>query len=101
MKTEKVTLTVNGQEKEFTFNPLAWEDYPKLMGMMSKLNLKKGQEDKLLDNLDEPTMAKLMDLEYKMFKKSYPELKENEIKQIIIENVFTLLTPLVTVNIGK
>jgi hypothetical protein len=101
MKSESVKLQVNGEEKEYSFNSLSWADYPKLMGVVSKLNFKKGEENNFLEQLDEATVTKLMDLELKMFQKSYPNLKENDIKEIIIENVFALLEPLITVNIGK
>ena len=101
MKSKEVVLKVDGEEKTFKMNALSWDDFPKLMDLLSKLNVKGEKEEDILKSLDENNMTKLMDLEYKMFKKSYPEMTEQEVKDIILENVFVLLDPLVSVNFTK
>lgn len=95
MKTYK--LNVNGETKEFKFNPLGWSEFPKFMGLVSILGSKKQEE--MISSLDEQTTEKLMDLELKMFRKSYPNIPESEVKEIIIQNVFPLMEALMETNL--
>ena len=98
MKTQIVKLKVDDIEREFTLKPLNWEHFPKLFALM---NLFKNKEEDIFNSLDEITIKKIMDLEYEMFKTSYPEMKEDELKALILPNVFILMEPLFTINIPQ
>lgn len=95
MKEEKITL----DGKEYILKPLDWKHYPKLFTLMSKFE---GVDDKnFMSALDEKTMESLMDLELHTFKLSHPEIREDELKQIVMHNIFEILPVMVELNFNK
>lgn len=99
MKTESIKLNVDGIEREFTFKPVNWEHFPKIFTLATRFqNLK---ENEILSVMDEKTLSSLMEMELLMFKNSYPEMKEQDIKNIIMDNVFEIMGVLFTVNLVR
>jgi hypothetical protein len=99
MKTETLKLIINGTEREFVFKPLNWEHFPKLFTIASKFQ--NTDEKEMLSKLDEKLIKDVMELELTMFKISYPEMKEEDIKDIILQNMFELMTVLFEINLAK
>ena len=103
MRTEKITLKVDGINKEYIFKPLAWEDLPRLYSLLGKFSSLKEDTDHehIMKIMDEKTIKDLMDMEFKMFKLSYPEMSDTDIKSIISKNIFELIEVLMKVNLEK
>ena len=97
MKTEKAMLKVDGVEKEFVFKPLPWEDFPKLFGLMSKFE--GVTKETFGQAISEENVKTIMDLELKMFTRSYPEMSVEDIKEIILPNLFPLMEVMVNVSL--
>ena len=95
MREKKLTLG----NKEYTFKPLTWERYPDLFTLFSKFE---GVNEKdIAKSMDKDTIKTIMELELDMFKRSHPEIKEDDMKEIIQEHMFDLLPVLVEINFKK
>lgn len=95
MKEKKVELS----GKEYTLKPLDWESYPKLFTLVSKFE--GVSEENMSKVMDEATIKLLMDLELKTFKISHPEIKETELKQIVMTHMFELIEVIIDLNLNK
>jgi hypothetical protein len=111
---EGVKETIEGVE--YTFKPLPFRHYPKLFGVIkatnnvnTKLNQKK-KEGKLseeevgqmmFDILSEEDIEKIITLEKIMVMSSYPEEPEKKVETFVMKNMFSLLGPLISSNLGE
>jgi hypothetical protein len=89
---------VDNDEKVLKLKPLDWDNFPRLFSIVSKL---KSGEENIISGLDEKVFRDLRDLEVTMIKLSYPEMEDSVIKNIVHQNVFELLEPLIELNFKK
>ena len=57
--------------------------------------------DKFLSYLDKEALGKLHTLTLETFKRSYPTAKEEELEGFVTQNLFTLMSHIIAVNMGK
>lgn len=83
-------------EDKYLFKPLGGKHFPKLFGVMKKLN---GNED-ILKVIDEKVIEDLIYLQNEMVKVSYPNLKEQTVEAFVKANIMELIEPLFDVNMN-
>ena len=84
---------------KYELRPLNGRFLPKLYAIMGKFNDMKEEEGSF--PLDEEATAKLHEIAFQTFKKSYPNKSDEELDEFVSQNLLLLIEPLIKVNIGE
>lgn len=88
----------------YKLRPLSGRFLPKLYAVISKIDLKEGEDvsnEEMMKMLDEANIVNLHFIALETFKKSYPDKNVDELDEWVSQNLLNLLGSLIEVNLNS
>jgi len=100
--TKEVKILVNDKEETYKLKPLTGRYYPKFSHLLTKFQKASNDKDGLdIEKIDSETFGVAHELCLETLKKSYPEQDVNNLDEFVTQNLFSLITALIEVNINS
>jgi hypothetical protein len=98
--TKDVVMKTQNSEDVYKLRPLSGKFYPKFSAMLGKFEKTASGGEFNLSDLDESVFGIAHELCVETLKKSYPDMDINTLEEFVSQNLMTLISALIQVNMN-